>query len=154
LIESNLKNYNLENSFLTVIQGGTNDNLNSELVQELRESLRQEIIKDMHNKSLEQENRLDNIIKSLEEKLRVSKKSLVSLNRIGAEAKINFKDIKSIMLTNSPILNIENNETDTIQTVIIQFNQNQSTEDLTKLKKWLKTRLQTDTLNLIIKNND
>ncbi len=153
-IKSNLKNYNLENSFLTVIQGGTNDNLNSELVQELRESLRQEIIKDMHNKSLEQENRLDNIIKSLEEKLRVSKKSLVSLNRIGAEAKTNFKDINSILLTNSPILNIENNETDTIQTVIIQFNQNQSTEDLTKLKKWLKTRLQTDTLNLIIKNND
>ncbi len=150
-IKSKLSNYNLNNTDLVIIQGDLGNKLTEEMVQELRDNLKEDILRDMNNKSFEKDNNKDELIKSLEEKLKASNNNYYPLKRIGEEAKVNFPKITSITISKSPILNLKKNIMDTIPVVIAKFEDKQTGMEIKRFNEWLKVRLQVDTIDLMIR---
>ncbi len=150
-IKAKLSNYNLDNTELVIIQGGLNNKLNEDMVQELRDNLKEDILRDMNNKSLEKENYKDKLIESLEEKIKASNNNYYPLKRIAKEAIVNFPKIKSITINKSPILDLKKNKIDTIPIAIAKFEDRQTNTEIKRFNEWLKVRLQVDTIDLLIR---
>ncbi len=150
-IKSKLSNYHLGNTQLMIIQGSQDNKLNEDMVQELRDNLKEDILRDMNNNSFEKQKDKDKSIKSLEEKIKASGNFYYPVKRIGEEAKINFPKIESITISKNPILNLKKNKMDTIPIVIAKFEEKQSDTEANRFNLWLKARLQVDTIELLIR---
>lgn len=66
------------------------------------------------------------------------------------EMKVLFPGLKSVGVSRMLETNVVNMKTDTIEVALIDFDKKPANKELNKLDEWLKARLKTDNLKLII----
>ena len=138
-----MKNYKLGNTKLTILQG-MNDN------QVDMSSMRAMLMEDFYTNSEQrlQEHRLK--IDKLEYELDVYKSYDEISTSLIDEMKVLFPTLKSVGVSRMLETNVENMKTDTIEVALIDFEKKPGKTELDKLDQWLKARLKTDNLKLIV----
>ena len=138
-----MKNYKLGNTKLTILQG-MNDN------QVDMSSMRAMLMEDFYTNSEQrlQEHRLK--IDKLEYELDVYKSYDEISTSLIDEMKVLFPTLKSVGVSRMLETNVENMKTDTIEVALIDFEKKPGKIELDKLDQWLKARLKTDNLKLIV----
>ncbi len=138
-----LKNYKLGDTKLVILQG-MNDNQVD--VSSMRALLMEDFYINSEQRMLEQGKHID----KLEGELHVYKSyDEISISLID-EMKVLFPGLKSVGVSRMLETNVVNMKTDTIEVALIDFDKKPANKELNKLDEWLKARLKTDNLKLII----
>ena len=141
-----LKNYKLSDAELVVFQG-YEETSNAVSI----ESLRTGIIEDLYKKNSE-------IIKSKDDQLKVLEQRLVKLEqtsqispRISMELKALYPTLTEFSLSNTLVIGVDSMKVDTMFVAVSKFSRKPSRTDMQKLSEWLKARLNSQKVEMILK---
>jgi len=141
-----LKNYKLSDAELVVFQG-YEETSNAVSI----ESLRTGIIEDLYKKNSE-------IIKSKDDQIKVLEQRLVKLEqtsqispRISMELKALYPTLTEFSLSNTLVIGVDSMKVDTMFVAVSKFSRNPSRTDIQKLSEWLKARLNSQKVEMILK---
>lgn len=141
-LSDKLANYNLDDYKLSIIQGGLNDSIIINKLQNETES------KTNTQQLLVQAGQIKNLEKELSKYTKYEQMS----NELRKEIKILFPYIKTIALAPVTEIEIDTLATENYTTAIIEHSGNNeiNNNDLKTLEQWIKTRISADSIRLII----
>lgn len=152
IINSKLDDYDLTGVDLRIMQGQMpNTKIDNKVVETLRNDIKTDLMENIYQKNYDILTEKDERIKKLEKEVLILKNKKIPLDKLGNEALINFPSLEKLSLFFVPVFNGNNKTIDTIPTTIAEFKNKPSQKDLTRLKTWLKTRIDVDTMQLIEK---
>lgn len=143
LAKNRLKDYHLEDTKLTILQGMQNEELDISSIRAL-------VMEDFYKTSEKQlKERLEEIDK-LEGELNYYKQYSGLSEKLVDEVKVLYPSILSLSIAKSLERHIETSKVDTVTWAIFKFKNKPSRTDEVNINKWLKARLETDKVRLII----
>lgn len=146
IAKSKLPKYGLENIDLLIKQTSIGNN-------EIDLSkIRTEIIEDLYRKNEELIKTKDRQIQFLEKQLSFYLEKQYPIESISKEAQILFGNIKELSLNHSLVMNLINNQLDTTVICYVNFLRSPGNKDRLKFINWLKARIETEKLKVIIEN--
>jgi len=147
-LKNDLSEYGLYNTKLTINQA---NNYNKKIsIDLLKENVKADILESIYDKNDQLMLQKDSTIKILKSKLTHLQKDIIPLKQIANEAKVYYPGLNKISISFNPEYNLVTGQTDTLPVAIIDFSKKTKQKDIDKLKKWLITRLKTDTLKILI----
>ncbi len=148
-ITKQLDDYNLMHTTLKINQA-ENPNGNKISVDLLKENVKEDILKSIYETNNRTLAKKDSLIISLKNELKLFQKDTIPLRQIGKEAKIYRPELEKIAISFEPEYNLKYDKFDTIPTAIFKFSKYVNKNEVLKLKKWLTTRINADSLKIVI----
>ena len=137
-----LKDYSLEGSTLTVLQGMNNKEID---ISSLRATVMEDFYKNSEQRMQDQQDKIYGLERSLDKY-----KEFATMGRdIVPEMKVLYPTVTSLSIAKSLETRIDSMKTDTVTLAVLQFSKNPSVAEKQQLVKWLKARLGTKNLRLI-----
>lgn len=136
--------YKINEATIHITQG-INDTTEID-VDALKSGIVQEVYSH-NNKALDEK---DKIILGLQNKLSDYKKHTLPVKNIAGELKTLNENVLSLSIQKSVYYNVVANSSDTITTAYVKFSKRPTTSETKKIQNWLKVRVQSDTLKLIV----
>jgi len=150
-LEKRLVHHDLENTTLKVYQGsGEAADINE--LKRLNTEMKAELMHEFYTRSEQTIQERESEIKKLERKISKITLTNVEPKQLAKEIKISFPEIKSFGFSKSIVTDIEDNESDTVPTLIIEHYQGEEVQNKTFLRDWVKTRLRLRNVNIVFKN--
>lgn len=146
-MESRMAAEGLENTILKIHQP---KDVSSDIAGRLSNEVRVGILEDIYKKNEENMAEKDERIALLEKRLAVYQKDSVPLNKVLKEIQINYPGVSRLAYAKS--VEVNPNGLDTIPTFIMEWSGTQvdgKQKEKTKLARWLKQRLELDTLRIV-----
>ncbi len=147
-LNKDLIDYDLKNTKLIINQPSSANNKIS--LKVLKENVKTDILESIYEKNNRIMMQKDSMINILLSKLNQIEKDTIPIKQIANEAKIYYPELEKISILYSPEYNLNSNRTDTLPTAIIKFSKKYRNKDIEKFKKWLITRINADTLRIVI----
>lgn len=144
-LEKNLGTHNLENTKLIIHQS---KDATDDIAGKLKSQVKEGILEELFEKNIKTIADKDAYIADLEKEIYFLQQNNIPFEQIANEAKINYDAIEKIAFANS----VESNNTgklDTIPTFILKWKADPTSKTKKKLKSWLLTRLDLDTVRII-----
>ncbi len=148
-LKKNLDKYGLGNTRLVINQAeiSKKEEISLDL---LKENVKTDILESIFEKNNQTLRQKDSIIYILKSKLKHLQKETIPLKQIANEAKIYYPELEKISISMNPEYNLSSGRQNTLPVAIIKFSKKSKQRDTQKLKKWLMTRLNSDTMKIII----
>ena len=138
-----MKNYKLGDTKLVVMQGMNGNQVDMNSMKAL-------LMEDFYKNSEQRLNEQRSHISQLESELQRYKSHDESSNSLIPEMRALFPEVKSVGVSRMIETNVETLKADTIEVALIDFEKHPSRKELDKIEQWLKARLKTDKLRLIV----
>lgn len=139
-----LSAYHLEKTKLTVFQGVGNNGLTD--ISNIKSLVMEDFYKNSEQQLLSQREELDSLCQAL---ALFSGSNLVN-EKMGQEMKVLFPEIRTISVSKSLQLAVDSAQIDTLTFAIVSCRKQPSEQEKKKIAEWLKARMATDKLRLII----
>lgn len=142
LARAKMKNYKLNNTKLTVLQGVKNDSVN---VSSIRALVMEDFYKNSEQRLIEQEHKITTLKQDLEKY-----KSFDALGQaIIPELKVLYPSVKTLSIAHTLEMSIDSVRADTVTLAVLGFEKKPSTREKEKIAAWLKARTKAKKLRLI-----
>lgn len=142
IARSKMKDYKLEGTKLTVLQGMNNDAVD---VSSIRALVMEDFYKNSEERLQEQQNK----ILKLEEDLAKYKEYDRMGSALVPELKVLYPSITSLSITHSLETRVDSMLTDTVTLAVLKFEKRPSVAEKDKIGAWLKARVKAKKLRLI-----
>lgn len=146
LARSKMKEYNLEDTKLTVMQGTNNETLD---IGSLRAMVMEDFYKKSEERLQEQKQQIAALTSDLEKYHKFDALSVT----LAPELKVLYPEVKSIALSHAIEQQVDSLQADTLTFAIVQFSKQPKPAEREKMTQWLKARLGTDRLRLIVETH-
>lgn len=146
-VKSKLPNYKLDKANLVVFQGY--DENPNEIA--LTSTLRSGIVEELYKQNEQVMRSKDDRIQFLENELTKLKGSQFQNQEIGAEIKILYPDLEAFTLNRTLYLKLDSMKQDTTYLALAAFRKVPSKKDIRKIEEWLRARVKTDKVMVVIK---
>lgn len=143
LAKSKMKNYGLETSKLTVIQGMNNEAVD---LSSIRAMVMEDFYKNSEKQILEQKKTID----TLKEELTCYERCNILSREMVPELKVLYPDITSLALSKMIQTQVDSARCDTITLAYLRFKKKPTKQEQAKLKDWLQARTGTKKLHIIL----
>lgn len=143
LARAKMKEYNLGDTKLTVMQGTNNETLD---IGSLRAMVMEDFYKKSEERLQEQKQQIATLTSDLEQYHRFDALSVT----LAPELKVLYPEVKSIALSHAIEQQVDSLHADTLTFAIVQLSRQSKPAERTKMTQWLKARLGTDRLRLIV----
>ena len=143
LARAKMKEYNLGDTKLTVMQGSNNETLD---IGSLRAMVMEDFYKKSEERLQEQKQQIATLTSDLEQYHRFDALSVT----LAPELKVLYPEVKSIALSHAIEQQVDSLHADTLTFAIVQLSRQSKPAERTKMTQWLKARLGTDRLRLIV----
>lgn len=142
LARAKMKNYKLNNTKLTVLQGVKNDSVN---VSSIRALVMEDFYKNSEQRLIEQEHKITTLKQDLEKY-----KSFDALGQaIIPELKVLYPSVKTLSIAHTLEMSIDSVRADTVTLAVLGFEKKPSAREKEKIAAWLKARTKAKKLRLI-----
>ncbi len=138
-----MKNYQLGDTKLTVLQGINNNQVD---MTSMRAMLMEDFYKNSEQRLQEQRTQISH----LESELRRYKAYDEVNSSLIPEMKALFPEVTSVAVSRMVEISVETMKTDTIEVALLNFDKQPAKKELAKIDEWLKARLKTNHLRLIV----
>lgn len=146
LARAKMKEYNLEDTKLTVMQGTNNETLD---IGSLRAMVMEDFYKKSEERLQEQKQQIAMLTSDLEKYHRFDALSVT----LAPELKVLYPEVKSIALSHAIEQQVDSLQADTLTFAIVQLSKQPKPAEREKMAQWLKARLGTDRLRLIVETH-
>lgn len=146
LARAKMKEYNLEDTKLTVMQGTNNETLD---IGSLRAMVMEDFYKKSEERLQEQKQQIAALTSDLE---RYHQFDALSVS-LAPELKVLYPEVKSIALSHAIEQQVDSLQADTLTFAIVKFGKQPKPAEREEMLKWLKARLGTDRLRLIVETH-
>lgn len=146
LARAKMKEYNLEDTKLTVMQGTNNETLD---IGSLRAMVMEDFYKKSEERLQEQKQQIATLTSDLE---RYHQFDALSVS-LAPELKVLYPEVKSIALSHAIEQQVDSLQADTLTFAIVKFGKQPKPAEREEMLKWLKARLGTDRLRLIVETH-
>lgn len=137
-----LKEYKLDDTQLTILQGMNNEAVD---VSSIRALVMEDFYKNSEQRLLEQQKKIGEMEKSLQRYIAYDE-----LGRtLAPELKVLYPTVTSLSIAHSLETRIDSMKTDTVTLAVMKFAKNPSSTEKEKISDWLKARIGTTKLRLI-----
>lgn len=143
LARAKMKEYNLGETKLTVMQGTNNETLD---IGNLRAMVMEDFYKKSEERLQEQKQKIATLTSDLEQYHRFDALSVT----LAPELKVLYPEVKSIALSHAIEQQVDSLQADTLTFAIVQLSKQPKPAERAKMTQWLKARLGTDHLRLIV----
>ena len=143
LARAKMKEYNLGDTKLTVMQGSNNETLD---IGSLRAMVMEDFYKKSEERLQEQKQQIATLTSDLEQYHRFDALSVT----LAPELKVLYPEVKSIALSHAIEQQVDSLHADTLTFAIVQLSRQSKPAERAKMTQWLKARLGTDRLRLIV----
>lgn len=145
IARSKMKDYKLEGTKLTILQGMNNEAVD---ISSIRAMVMEDFYKNSEQQLIEQRQRIAELEKSLEQY-----KSFDELGEnIVPELKVLYPSVQSFSISHAIELTVDSMRTDTVTLAVLKFGKQPDAEQKAKLTEWLKARTGSKELRLIMDN--
>ncbi|MDO4165564.1 MAG: TIGR00341 family protein, partial [Bacteroides sp.] len=142
IARSKMKDYKLENTKLTILQGMNNEAVD---ISSIRAMVMEDFYKNSEQQLIEQRQRIAELEKSLEQY-----KSFDELGEnIVPELKVLYPSVQSFSISHAIELTVDSMRTDTVTLAVLKFGKQPDAAQKAKLTEWLKARTGSKELRLI-----
>lgn len=152
--EKKLPLYDLGKTKLVVFQGYSKDQIQRDEFEKMNLSLRSGIIEDLYKKNEEVLKDKDKKIDLLQNELlrykRAEKENALPVHDLSREIKINHESLLEFTINKSVLSKPTDNTQDTLYLAYANFQKKLDTKELERLENWLRVRLNSDKVRLII----
>lgn len=145
-----LENYQLKNCELIIFQGYSQDRVQREEFERMNLSLRSGIIEELYRKNEEQIRTKDKQIEMLEDELFRIKRQEIPVVDIAAEVKAQYDNVLAFSLTKTLLTTTDSMKQDTVYLAYAKFKRMPSIAERKRMESWLKARIKSDQVNLVI----
>ena len=146
LARAKMKEYNLEDTKLTVMQGTNNETLD---IGSLRAMVMEDFYKKSEERLQEQKQQIAALTSDLEKYHKFDALSVT----LAPELKVLYPEVKSIALSHAIEQQVDSLQADTLTFAIVQLSKQPKPAEREKMTQWLKARLGTDRLRLIVETH-
>ena len=146
LARAKMKEYNLEDTKLTVMQGTNNETLD---IGSLRAMVMEDFYKKSEERLQEQKQQIAMLTSDLEKYHKFDALSVT----LAPELKVLYPEVKSIALSHAIEQQVDSLQADTLTFAIVQLSKQPKPAEREKMTQWLKARLGTDRLRLIVETH-
>ncbi|MGN0310626.1 MAG: TIGR00341 family protein [Bacteroides sp.] len=146
LARAKMKEYNLGDTKLTVMQGTNNETLD---ISSLRAMVMEDFYKKSEERLQEQKQQIAMLTSDLEKYHRFDALSVT----LAPELKVLYPEVKSIALSHAIEQQVDSLQADTLTFAIVQLSKQPKPAEREKMTQWLKARLGTDRLRLIVETH-
>lgn len=143
LAKDKLKDYKIPQAKLVVLQGMNSEGMD---ISSIRAMVMEDFYKNSEQRLLQQQNK----ITSLEKDLRVYEAYDEQTPKIVPELKILYPDVKSVSLSRSIRMEVDSVKADTLTLAVMSFSRHPGVAEQEKITQWLKARVGTNKLKLIV----
>lgn len=143
VVENKLKDYKLSKTKLVILQGMNNEGMD---ISSIRALVMEDFYKNSEQSLLRQQNK----IAQLERELQVYQAYGQQTRKIVPELKVLYPDVQSVSLSHSISMEVDSVKADTLTFAIMQFSRRPGAAEQAKITEWLKARLGTGKLKLIV----
>ena len=144
VLQQRMEEMGLKNTKLTIRQAG-----GASLDVGTQAKMLQDFIEDK-DRTIEQK---DSLIQELRQQIVLEQtRAQVTAEQLAHELSVLYPHIHDISMAKAVKFNVQNNKTDTIPTLNINWTQQPTNDEYQHLSNWLKVRLKTDKLDIISKN--
>ena len=143
LAKSKMKNYKLEDTKLTVVQGMNNEEVD---ISSIRAMVMEDFYKNSEVHILEQNKKIE----SLENELQDYKMYNILSQDMIPELKVLYPNVKTLALSKMIQTEVDSLRSDTVTFALLTFNKKPELKEQTKIKEWLEARTHTKDIHLII----
>ena len=144
VLQQRMEEMGLKNTKLTIRQAG-----GASLDVGTQAKMLQDFIEDK-DRTIEQK---DSLIQELRQQIVLEQtRAQVTAEQLAYELSVLYPHIHDISMAKAVKFNVQNNKTDTIPTLNINWTQQPTNDEYQHLSNWLKVRLKTDKLDIISKN--
>ncbi len=146
LAKDKMKDYKLGKSTLIVHQGMHNEEMD---ISSIRAMVMEDFYKNSEERLLEQQNRISSLEKDLQK--------YKGYDEIGArlvpELKVLYPSTKSLSIARATETNVDSMQVDTLTLAVMKFARVLKANEKDKIYEWLKARLKTDKVKLIVEKD-
>lgn len=142
IARENLKQYQLFETKLTVLQGMNNDAVD---ISSIRSLVVEDFYKNSEQRILEQQAK----IRSLEQRIETYKTHDQLSRTLVPELKVLYPSVTSLSITRSVELTVDSLKADTVTLALLKFTKQPSVDEKVKISNWLKARVGVKQLRLI-----
>jgi uncharacterized hydrophobic protein (TIGR00271 family) len=146
-VQSKLPNYKLDKANLVVFQGY--DENPNEIA--LTSTLRSGIVEELYKQNEQVMRSKDDRIRFLENEVTQLKGSQFQSQEIGSEIKILYPDLEAFTLNRTLYLKLDSMKQDTTYLALAAFKKAPPKQDIQKLEEWLRARIKTDKVMVVVK---
>lgn len=143
LARAKMKDYKLENTKLTVLQGMNNEALD---ISSIRAMVMEDFYKNSEERLMEQQQKIVQLESSLER--------YTAFDELGKtiipELKVLYPSVKSVSISHALEQSIDSARTDTVTLAVLQFGKRPDEREKEKITEWLKARTGAKKLKLIV----
>lgn len=144
VLQKRMEEMGLKNTKLNIRQAG-----GASLDVGTQAKMLQDFIEDK-DRTIEQK---DLLIRDLRQQIRLEQqRAQVTTEQLAHELSVLYPHIHDISMAKAVKFNVQNNKTDTIPTLNINWSKQPTNDEYQHLSNWLKVRLKTDKLDIISKN--
>ena len=148
---SKMEDYNLKDVDLKVFQGyESGDPLDIATVERMNMNLRSGIIEDLYKKNEALLANKDEQIQMLQNEIISMKQMQLPLTDISNELKAQHSNVKEFAINSTIITNFVTNQPDTTYLAFASFTSRPSRAEITRMENWLKARIKSEKLKLVI----
>ena len=149
--KSKMEDYKLKDVELKVFQGyESGDPLDIATVERMNMNLRSGIIEDLYKKNEALLATKDEQIQILQREIITMKQMQLPLTDISNELKAQHSNVKEFAINSTIITNFVTNQPDTTYLAFASFTSRPSRAEITRMENWLKARIKSEKLKLVI----
>ena len=150
-LEKRLPNYHLPKARLVVRQGyNGNDSLDLAAVEKMNLQMRSGIIEDLYKKNEEILRGKDDRIRLLEEEILRMRAREVPIADFAEEVKVINENVQELSVSPAVLSRIDSARFDTLHLAFAHFKRRPRKAEIKQLTEWLKVRVKTDKLRLVV----
>ncbi|MCB9266996.1 MAG: TIGR00341 family protein [Lewinellaceae bacterium] len=150
-LEKRLPNYHLPKARLVVRQGyNGNDTLDLAAVEKMNLQMRSGIIEDLYKKNEEILRGKDDRIRLLEEEILRMRAREVPIADFAEEVKVINENVQELSVSPAVLSRIDSARFDTLHLAFAHFKRRPRKAEIKQLTDWLKVRVKTDRLRLVV----
>ena len=150
-LEKRLPNYHLPKARLVVRQGyNGNDSLDLAAVEKMNLQMRSGIIEDLYKKNEEILRGKDDRIRLLEEEILRMRAREVPIADFAEEVKVINDNIQELSVSPAVLSQVDSARFDTLHLAFAHFKRRPRKAEIKQLTDWLKVRIKTDKLRLVV----
>ena len=138
-----MDNYKLGNTKLVVLQGINNNQVD---MSSMRAMLMEDFYKNSEQRLSEQRSQIEELQNKLQQYKEYDDASLSLI----PEMKVLFPNVTKVAVSNVVETNVSTMKSDTTEVALLSFDKRPQTKEINTIEEWLKARLQTQKLRLII----
>lgn len=143
LAKDKLKEYKLEKTALIVHQGMNNEGVD---ISSIRAMVMEDFYKNSEQRLLEQQKKITLLEKNLQEYKGYDR----ICEQLVPELKVLYPSTKSLSIARTMQMNVDSMQVDTLTLAVMKFDRVMKSGEKDKISDWLKARLKTDKLRLIV----